>query len=129
MKKSIFLILLFSAAVLAQSSGGQFEITKSVISSGGGRGTGGNFSLEGTIGQSAPGKITGTGFELGSGFWGGGAASGTISRTLFDFDGDGRSDLAVRRPSNGLWYILRGTAGYTVMEFGCCDGPRDARRL
>lgn len=27
--------------------------------------------------------------------------------TQFDFDGDGRSDVAVFRPSDGVWYILR----------------------
>ena len=36
----------------------------------------------------------------------------------FDYDGDGRSDLSVRRPSNNIWYLLRETAGYTAMQFG-----------
>src|SRR5688572_18623878 len=109
MKKCIFLILILSAAAFAQS-GGPFTITKSVISSGSGRSTGGNFALDGTIGQFATGKSTGSEFELDSGFWRGGAA-GEIMRTPFDYDGDGKSDLSVRRPSNGLWYLLRGTAG------------------
>jgi len=38
--------------------------------------------------------------------------------TLFDYDGDGRSDLSVRRPSNNTWYLLRETAGYTAQQFG-----------
>ncbi|MGD9590011.1 MAG: Calx-beta domain-containing protein [Pyrinomonadaceae bacterium] len=38
--------------------------------------------------------------------------------TLFDYDGDGRSDLSVRRPSNNVWYLLRGAAGFTAQEFG-----------
>lgn len=38
--------------------------------------------------------------------------------TLFDYDGDGRSDLSVRRPSNDTWYLLRGTAGYTAIAWG-----------
>jgi len=38
--------------------------------------------------------------------------------TLFDYDGDGRSDLSVRRPANNIWYLQRGTAGYTAQEFG-----------
>jgi pimeloyl-ACP methyl ester carboxylesterase len=42
----------------------------------------------------------------------------TTNRTLFDYDGDGRADLSVRRPSDNIWYILRGTAGYFNIEFG-----------
>jgi hypothetical protein len=37
---------------------------------------------------------------------------------LFDYDGDGRSDLSVRRPTDNIWYILRGTAGFMAMQFG-----------
>ncbi len=40
------------------------------------------------------------------------------SRTPFDYDGDDRSDLSVRRPSNDTWYLLRSTAGYTAQQFG-----------
>jgi hypothetical protein len=36
----------------------------------------------------------------------------------FDFDGDGRSDFAVRRPADNVWYFLRTTAGYTGFEYG-----------
>jgi hypothetical protein len=35
-----------------------------------------------------------------------------------DFDGDGRSDLAVFRPPNGVWYLNRSTAGFTSLRFG-----------
>ncbi len=41
-----------------------------------------------------------------------------VGNTLFDYDGDGRSDLSVVRPSNNTWYLLRGTAGYTAQQFG-----------
>jgi uncharacterized delta-60 repeat protein len=42
----------------------------------------------------------------------------TLSSVKFDYDGDGRADLSVRRPSDDNWYVLRGTAGYMVMTFG-----------
>lgn len=35
-----------------------------------------------------------------------------------DFDGDGRSDLSVYRPSNGGWYLNRSTAGFTGITWG-----------
>ena len=38
--------------------------------------------------------------------------------TLFDYDADVRADLSVFRPSDNRWYLLRGTAGFTIMEFG-----------
>ncbi len=37
---------------------------------------------------------------------------------LFDYDGDGRSDLSVRRPADNIWYLLRSTTGYTGQQFG-----------
>jgi subtilisin-like proprotein convertase family protein len=35
-----------------------------------------------------------------------------------DFDGDGRTDLSVFRPSDGNWYLNRSTAGFGVINFG-----------
>ena len=40
------------------------------------------------------------------------------ARPRFDFDGDGVSDLAVRRPSDNVWYFLRTTAGFTGLQYG-----------
>lgn len=35
-----------------------------------------------------------------------------------DFDGDGRTDLSVFRPSQGIWYNLRSTAGFQAINWG-----------
>jgi subtilisin-like proprotein convertase family protein len=35
-----------------------------------------------------------------------------------DFDGDGRTDAAVFRPSDSNWYLLRSQAGFTAVQFG-----------
>ena len=43
---------------------------------------------------------------------------GPTRRTRFDFDGDGSADLAVFRPTDNVWYLLRSTAGFTAIQFG-----------
>ena len=55
----------------AQSSGGEFTITKSTIDNGGGVSSGGDFTLTGTIGQhdASVQQTSGGGFLLAGGFW------------------------------------------------------------
>ena len=78
---SFAFILLITTIALAQSSGGDFEITKSTIDNGGGTSSGGEFSVTGTIGQpdANPQISTGGKFTLAGGFW----ATATVVDTIF----------------------------------------------
>ncbi len=47
-----------------------------------------------------------------------GAFKNTQTKKLFDFDGDGRDDLSVFRPSNNTWYLQLSNSGFFSNQFG-----------
>lgn len=41
-----------------------------------------------------------------------------LGNSVFDFDGDGKTDISVFRPASGQWWLSRSTAGIAVPTFG-----------
>ena len=68
---STALAILLACSVLAQSAGGDYEITKQTIDSGGGDSSGDDYQLTGTIGQADANAQSSAGGEYAvtEGFW------------------------------------------------------------
>jgi hypothetical protein len=41
-----------------------------------------------------------------------------IHHGFADFDGDGKADVSVFRPSTGIWYLNRSTSGFAAIQWG-----------
>jgi len=44
--------------------------------------------------------------------------SAAPTRKLFDFDGDGKADVSVFRPTGGIWYLQQSQSGFAGVAFG-----------
>ena len=116
----IFATFASPAALVPAQSGGTFQIGKSVIGSGG-QTTGGAFVLDGTVAEPVSGIIsTGGTFELGSGFWGGGAtplANVTVSGRVLTSDGRGLRNATVSMTSSQGVVRTATTSSFGLFSF------------
>ena len=57
-------------------------------------------------------------FQSTAGFTGIAFGTATDIPAPGDFDGDGKTDLSVFRPSTGVWFQQRSTSGFFATQFG-----------
>jgi hypothetical protein len=69
------LALLLAAATGFAAATADPQLDWHVVAGGGGPSSGAAFQIDGTAGQAAAGLLSGDTYELGSGFWGGGAVT------------------------------------------------------
>jgi uncharacterized delta-60 repeat protein len=78
----------------------------------------------GAIALQPDGKIVASGNTMAGGFGDSFAVARFIATaparvpTGFDYDGDGKSDISIYRPSNGQWWLNKSSANVNVFQFG-----------
>lgn len=121
MKAKLIVLCIFLSSVSASAqTGGTFDLSHSVIASGGGStSTGGSFTLDGTIGQNLAGthSLNG-GFSLRGGFWAFQAGAPTAANvTISGRVAASKYGGILRRVRVTLYDVSMGVTRYTQTSF------------